>query len=193
MRLLEISIDVKEHEIRRFRLGGRIMAQSALVIAKAREPARADPQELFRSEVLAERQTPLLGKVLLEPQGIARASRRNFGCARRRRGGFPGFRLLCAQGAPQRRAGSDAGHRADRGPPGRRRDRHLRQRGRERQKGNATDCVVLGNAERGACIDAGRDRPPHHQPARQHGRESARPGRPVRSTGRRSAKAARRA
>src|SRR6266550_4239352 len=44
------------------------MAQSAVTIASAREPAIAVPQELFRSEVLAERQTPLLGKVLLEPR-----------------------------------------------------------------------------------------------------------------------------
>ena len=44
------------------------MAQSALVVAKAGELALAAPQELFRSEVLAERQTPLLGKVLLEPR-----------------------------------------------------------------------------------------------------------------------------
>lgn len=43
------------------------MAQSALAIAKTQEPAIAE-QELFRSEVLAERQTPLLGKVLLEPR-----------------------------------------------------------------------------------------------------------------------------
>ena len=44
------------------------MAQSTVAIAKTREPAIADRQELFRSEVLAERQTPLLGKVLLEPK-----------------------------------------------------------------------------------------------------------------------------
>src|SRR6266404_8368034 len=44
------------------------MAQSAVTVAKPREPAIAAPQELFRSEVLAERQTPLLGKILLEPR-----------------------------------------------------------------------------------------------------------------------------
>src|SRR3954469_24677230 len=44
------------------------MAQSAVTIAAARQPAIAAPQELFRSEVLAERQTPLLGKILLEPR-----------------------------------------------------------------------------------------------------------------------------
>ena len=43
------------------------MAQSAIEISKAQEPAIVE-QELFRSEVLAERQTPLLGKVLLEPK-----------------------------------------------------------------------------------------------------------------------------
>src|SRR3954463_8802977 len=43
------------------------MAQTA-VTARAHEPAVAVAQELFRSEVLAERQTPLLGKVLLEPR-----------------------------------------------------------------------------------------------------------------------------
>src|SRR6266403_5389986 len=44
------------------------MVQSAVTTARAREPAIAVPQELFRSEVLAERQTPLLGRVLLEPK-----------------------------------------------------------------------------------------------------------------------------
>src|SRR3954470_14751147 len=44
------------------------MAQSALTVARAREPAIPPAQQLFRSEVLAERQTPLLGKVLLEPR-----------------------------------------------------------------------------------------------------------------------------
>src|SRR3954465_10268258 len=44
------------------------MAQTAVTAARAREPAVAVAQELFRSEVLAERQTPLLGKVLLEPR-----------------------------------------------------------------------------------------------------------------------------
>src|SRR3954465_927344 len=43
------------------------MAQTA-VTARAHEPAVAVAQELFRSEVLAERQTPLLGKILLEPR-----------------------------------------------------------------------------------------------------------------------------
>src|SRR5712672_907407 len=37
------------------------MAQSAVTVAGAREPAIAVPQELFRSEVLAERQTLLVG------------------------------------------------------------------------------------------------------------------------------------
>jgi membrane fusion protein len=44
------------------------MAQSALTISRAREPAVVAPQQLFRSEVLAERQAPLLGKILLEPR-----------------------------------------------------------------------------------------------------------------------------
>src|SRR4051794_26734993 len=44
------------------------MAQSAVTVAPTREPAVAAPQQLFRSGVLAERQTPLLGKVLLEPR-----------------------------------------------------------------------------------------------------------------------------
>ena len=44
------------------------MAQSALTVARTREPAIPAPQQLFRSEVLAERQTPLLGKILLEPR-----------------------------------------------------------------------------------------------------------------------------
>src|SRR5438270_7923853 len=44
------------------------MAQTAVIAARAREPAVAVAQDLFRSEVLAERQTPLLGKVLLEPR-----------------------------------------------------------------------------------------------------------------------------
>src|SRR3954464_9666631 len=44
------------------------MAQTALTAARAREPAVAAPQQLFRPEVLAERQTPLLGKILLEPR-----------------------------------------------------------------------------------------------------------------------------
>ena len=44
------------------------MAQSTVAIAKSREPAIVTQQELFRSEVLEERQTPLLGKVLLEPK-----------------------------------------------------------------------------------------------------------------------------
>src|SRR5436305_14317841 len=44
------------------------MAQSAVTVASERQPAVAAPQELFRSEVLAERQTPLLGKVLLAPR-----------------------------------------------------------------------------------------------------------------------------
>jgi membrane fusion protein len=44
------------------------MAQTAVTAARAREPAVAVAQDLFRSEVLAERQTPLLGKVLLEPR-----------------------------------------------------------------------------------------------------------------------------
>src|SRR3954468_10728866 len=44
------------------------MVQSAVAAARAQEPAIAVPQELFRSEVLAERQTPLLGKILLEPR-----------------------------------------------------------------------------------------------------------------------------
>src|SRR3954449_1704430 len=44
------------------------MAQTAVTAARVREPAVAVAQELFRSEVLAERQTPLLGKVLLEPR-----------------------------------------------------------------------------------------------------------------------------
>jgi membrane fusion protein len=44
------------------------MAQTAVTVARAREPAVAVAQDLFRSEVLAERQTPLLGKVLLEPR-----------------------------------------------------------------------------------------------------------------------------
>jgi membrane fusion protein len=44
------------------------MAQSALTVAKTREPAIPALQQLFRSEVLAERQTPLLGKILLEPR-----------------------------------------------------------------------------------------------------------------------------
>lgn len=44
------------------------MAQSALTVARAREPAVAAPQQLFRTEVLAERQTPLLGKILVEPR-----------------------------------------------------------------------------------------------------------------------------
>jgi membrane fusion protein len=43
------------------------MAQSALSAARPREAAPA-AQPLFRSEVLLERQTPLLGKVLLEPR-----------------------------------------------------------------------------------------------------------------------------
>ena len=43
------------------------MAQSALTAARPREAAPA-AQPLFRSEVLLERQTPLLGKVLLEPR-----------------------------------------------------------------------------------------------------------------------------
>jgi membrane fusion protein len=44
------------------------MAQSAVTVAKSQEPALAPPQQLFRSEVLAERQTPLLGRILLEPR-----------------------------------------------------------------------------------------------------------------------------
>src|SRR3954447_3993670 len=44
------------------------MAQSAIAAARTREPAILAPQQLFRSEVLAERQTPLLGKILLEPK-----------------------------------------------------------------------------------------------------------------------------
>src|SRR3954447_10649292 len=44
------------------------MAQSAIAAARTREPAILAPQQLFRSEVLAERQTPLLGKILLEPR-----------------------------------------------------------------------------------------------------------------------------
>jgi membrane fusion protein len=44
------------------------MAQSALTISQARAPAVVAPQQLFRSEVLAERQAPLLGKILLEPR-----------------------------------------------------------------------------------------------------------------------------
>src|SRR3954468_7609140 len=44
------------------------MARSAVTVAREREPTIAVPQQLFRSEVLAERQTPLLGKVLLEPR-----------------------------------------------------------------------------------------------------------------------------
>src|SRR3954453_11454744 len=44
------------------------MAQSTLATRTAREPAVAVPQQLFRSEVLAERQAPLLGKILLEPR-----------------------------------------------------------------------------------------------------------------------------
>jgi membrane fusion protein len=43
------------------------MARSALTAARPREAAPA-AQPLFRSEVLLERQTPLLGKVLLEPR-----------------------------------------------------------------------------------------------------------------------------
>jgi membrane fusion protein len=43
------------------------MAQSALTAARPRQAAPA-AQPLFRSEVLLERQTPLLGKVLLEPR-----------------------------------------------------------------------------------------------------------------------------
>jgi membrane fusion protein len=43
------------------------MAQSALTAARPREATPA-AQPLFRSEVLLERQTPLLGKVLLEPR-----------------------------------------------------------------------------------------------------------------------------
>jgi membrane fusion protein len=44
------------------------MAQSALTLARAQQPPAAAPQQLFRPEVLAERQTPLLGKILLEPR-----------------------------------------------------------------------------------------------------------------------------
>jgi membrane fusion protein len=44
------------------------MAQSALTVARTREPPIPASQQLFRSEVLAERQTPLLGKILLEPR-----------------------------------------------------------------------------------------------------------------------------
>jgi membrane fusion protein len=44
------------------------MAQSALTVARPREPAIPASQQLFRAEVLAERQTPLLGKILLEPR-----------------------------------------------------------------------------------------------------------------------------
>src|SRR3954466_4035164 len=44
------------------------MPQSTLATRTAREPAVAVPQQLFRSEVLAERQAPLLGKILLEPR-----------------------------------------------------------------------------------------------------------------------------
>src|SRR4051794_30013980 len=44
------------------------MARSAVTVAREREPTVAAAQELFRSEVLAERQTPLLGKILLEPR-----------------------------------------------------------------------------------------------------------------------------
>ena len=44
------------------------MAQTAVTAARAREPAVAVARDLFRSEVLAERQTPLLGKILLEPR-----------------------------------------------------------------------------------------------------------------------------
>src|SRR3954454_9743730 len=44
------------------------MAQTAVIAARVREPAVAVAQDLFRSEVLAERQTPLLGKILLEPR-----------------------------------------------------------------------------------------------------------------------------
>ena len=44
------------------------MARSALTVARTREPASPAPQQLFRAEVLAERQTPLLGKILLEPR-----------------------------------------------------------------------------------------------------------------------------
>src|SRR3954469_13740612 len=44
------------------------MAQTAVTAARVPEPAVAVAQDLFRSEVLAERQTPLLGKVLLEPR-----------------------------------------------------------------------------------------------------------------------------
>jgi membrane fusion protein len=43
------------------------MAQSALTAARPRQAVPA-AQPLFRSEVLLERQTPLLGKVLLEPR-----------------------------------------------------------------------------------------------------------------------------
>src|SRR3954454_11186205 len=43
------------------------MAQSALSVARPQEVTTA-AQPLFRSEVLLERQTPLLGKVLLEPR-----------------------------------------------------------------------------------------------------------------------------
>lgn len=44
------------------------MAQSGLALGKTQETAIASQRELFRPEVLEERQTPLLGKVLLEPK-----------------------------------------------------------------------------------------------------------------------------
>src|SRR3954452_3482451 len=44
------------------------MNRSALATTGARDPPPAPPQQLFRAEVLAERQTPLLGKILLEPR-----------------------------------------------------------------------------------------------------------------------------
>ena len=43
------------------------MARAA-VAARTLEPTSPAPQQLFRAEVLAERQTPLLGKILLEPR-----------------------------------------------------------------------------------------------------------------------------
>ena len=44
------------------------MANAAVTTTKNYQPAIVARQELFRSEVLQERQTPLLGKVLLEPR-----------------------------------------------------------------------------------------------------------------------------
>ncbi len=44
------------------------MAQSAVTATRTQVPATIGQQGLFRQEVLEERQTPLLGKVLLEPR-----------------------------------------------------------------------------------------------------------------------------